>query len=331
MSLAAKQEVEAILIAGDVFDEYSDLEEARLSFVKIIEEYDIPVYAIAGNHEYLRKPTKATLSSYSLGSVNWFHDLPFSVLNTNFENWELAVIPYAMEYKEYRTWKIPSKKKTRILMAHGLIPEALVYTGPSEEEGSHLLEMSMLEIFQPDYIALGHIHKKSNFTLNQYNLYYPGSPRVWRKGETGERSVNIIHINPTGIVKVEPHVLKEAGVYIEYSMNILPDGSIPSIESIQGAIGKNDRVYIELSGLADQESIVQSNIKELKNSLSLKCRKLEISDENLKYFDGISNQVLVTNFLKHWDGLFLNAKSQEEKDILMEARQIGLESIISKI
>ncbi|MCC5816566.1 MAG: metallophosphoesterase [Leptospira sp.] len=331
LDLAKEQKVEAILISGDVFDTFTDLEKYRNQFIQETKNLDIPIYAIAGNHEYLRKSPAESLASFGMGCIHWYFQEDFALIEPNSGKWELAILPYSEKYSEYQNWKIPSKGKFRILMAHGMIPEAVSYTGPSEEEGDHLLELNLLANFQADYIALGHIHKKTSLKLGTNHLYYPGSPRVWRKGEDGFRTVNIIEIDNNKLLNVSEQIVVKAGRYIEENLQILPNGHLPdwSLEKIQAS--PYDYVHIVLSGFADSQSIVEENINKLETTNKGAVRKLIIDAESVQYMDGISGNSLVHKFLKLWQEKFDNQNNDKDREVLLEARQIGLQAISDRI
>lgn len=333
LETAKEKAVSAILLSGDVFDSFSDLENHRKDFLDCIPEDSPPIYAIAGNHEYLRKPVNSRLSSFDLSPIHWFHEPGFRILPSLDGSWELAVLPYSESYSDYRDWKIPEKRGIRILMAHGMLPEAMIYTGPSEEEGDHVLELDLLKRFEADYTALGHIHRTVAIPSQDPPIHYCGSPGVWRKGELGPRSVNLIHLEGDSGVRVESIPLPQVGEYREIRIPITPGGDIPTDELKRlrsGSFAEQDLVFLSVHGFVDREEDFLRKLENLRREWNPVFRNLEIDSTSMDYMDGISELPLVKKFLHTWEKMYANAPPGKERYILEEARQIGLQSISAK-
>lgn len=329
LDIGKSEKVEAICVAGDVFDTFEDLVACRETFLKLAVDSKLRIIAIAGNHEYLHIKNQ-NLATYDLSKISWFHNPGFHLATDESDSWELYALPYSQDYADYRNWKIPQKKKRRLLMAHGMLPEAVAYTGPDSEEGSHILEIDLLSKFDADCILLGHIHKRTDLQINGLSVHYPGSPRVWRKGEKGQRSVNLIEIPESGSIQVKALALAQAGVYREVLLNIEPNGNVQAWEPDQISANKEDYLSIELQGVADNETILNIWRDTKLKEWSQNYRKVAINTEMIKYLDGFSSEAIVKKFLEKWNVKF--AESPEDKiPILLKARQIGLEEIIGKI
>jgi len=329
LDIGIREKVEAVCVAGDVFDTFSDLVACRESFLKIAVESKLKIFAIAGNHEYLQMG-KQNLSTYDLSRISWFHNSGFHFATDSSDSWELIALPYSQDYTDYRNWKIPKKTKRRLLMAHGMVPEAVSYTGPDSEEGSHILEIDLLSRFDADCILLGHIHKRTDLQINGKSIHYSGSPRVWRKGEKGERTVNLIEIPDSGSIQIKPIQIKSAGVYREILLSIEPNGKVQDWEPEQVFAQKEDFLSIELQGVADSESVVNSWKEAKLNELSNQYRKVIIHTDMIQFLDGFSSETIVKKYLEKWNSKFATASS-DKMPILLKARQIGLEEIIGKI
>jgi DNA repair exonuclease SbcCD nuclease subunit len=330
LAIGNANQVNAVLVAGDVFDSYAEMESCRDSFLEIASESKLAIYAIAGNHEYL-SIGKQSLDTFDLTKIEWKFKPGFQQIEIKSKDWELFVIPYNQDYVDYRNWKIPNKDKPRVVMAHGLVPEAISYTGPDSELGSHILELDMLARFQADCIALGHIHRRMDIPIQNLPIFYPGSPRVWRKGEDGVRSVNLIEFDDSGNMQVKPIAIQSAGEYREFIINVQPDGNLPNFNPMDEGAGSQDFIFVIVKGVAENESILKNHIERKNTEWSKQFRKVEIDDSSVKYLEGISSQMIVKKFLEKWEEKIGTASTDSQKTILLKARQIGLEEIVSKL
>jgi len=330
--IALDKSVDAILLAGDVFDRFLDLKDFRKDFLDCISEQSPPIYAITGNHEYIGKTDRDEFHSFSLSPVQWFYEPGFFQVDKG--SWELILIPYSPSTLRYREWEIPPKSKPRILMAHGILPEALIYTGPSSEEGDHILELDLLQRFEPDSVALGHIHKATKLENLSFPVFYCGSPRIWRRGEEGVRSVNLFCLDSSTGFQVESIPIREAGINREIILQVTPSGEIPIERLLEFLNSKEycpkDSVYVTLMGFAESEHSVQENLEKLNKKLQSSFRNLEWNTQNLNYMSGISELSIVKSFLKRWEDAYNSATTEEERLILEESRQIGLDTISKK-
>lgn len=334
LNLAIQESISCILLAGDVFNSYQDLELTRKEFLDCIRltGFKGKIYAIPGNHEYIKIPTPNSLSTFDLRPVEWILGEPFTVFHPS-DSWELVAIPYKINYGNYIEWNIPSKLKTRIVMAHGLIPEAKVYTGPSEEEGDHIIEWDLIRQMDPDYVALGHIHKKTNLSNLNIQGGYPGSPLVWRAGEEGPRMVEIITIHKNNKIDVQSLELKDVGQYRKVTISVSSDSEISkkANETFSNAnYSPMDFIDLEFMGVTEKETEFNNIINEFKKNWEKKFRKIEINNEKMIFMDGILSNSLVQTFLEKIENKLQEAtlnNDYEQIAILQEAKLIGLKTI----
>jgi predicted phosphodiesterase len=328
-NIGLEEKAEAILISGDLFNEFSDIEACRSDLQSGLENYPIPIFAISGNHEILRI-NRGSLGSFSLGEIHWYHSEDPKLIPIESGNWELLVVPYQSVYQNYRDWKFPEKKKPRIVMAHGIVPELLAYTGIDEEEGDHILEIDMLRKLAGDYYALGHIHKPTSKNWNGLSLHYPGSPRVWRRGESGPRSVNLIQIGRTGEISVIQRKVQSAGEYRELEWNLKPDGSIPDIAP-EDSFSSNDMIQIKLIGFAESEPALAEVAKELERKWKIKFPRMQKVDlSHVEFLAGVQDEHLVRKFLAEWDQKVAEISDPKTLSLWNKARQIGVQAILDQ-
>ena len=107
------------------------------------------------------------------------------------------------------------------------------------------------------------------------NIYYPGSARIWRKGETGPRIFNKIELDKSLEIKQIPVI--SAGQYREYNLFLSLEGDAPDISRIETDWSENDWIYLSLAGIVEDEKIVSELDKKLTDKYSKTVRKFEIN------------------------------------------------------
>lgn len=191
MNLCEWEEVDLLLIAGDLFHRQPlmrELKEVNFLFSKLTKT---KVVFIVGNHDYL-KP-----DSY-YHTFTWGENV-FPLLNGHMgcvEFPELDTNIYGLSYHQkeitenlYERMMAPKKAKYEFLLAHG-----------GDEKHIPFKKDEMLALGY-DYIALGHIHKPQ--TLVENKMIYAGALEPTDKNDLG----------PHGYVK---GTITEEGVKAEF-------------------------------------------------------------------------------------------------------------------
>ncbi len=203
IDLCINEEVDALLIAGDLFDgELHSVKTAAFfsKEMRRLTEAQINAYILRGNHDALSKLTRHL-------------QLPDGVF----------VFP-----GKPRSFKM--KEKNAVL--HGLsfakpkVPDSLVSKYPAPVEGAiniGLLHTSLagsgahdtyspcsvddLETLGYDYWALGHIHKREVINGASGTIVMPGIPQGRHINEAGPKSVTLVDISDAHEVQTQEHFL----------------------------------------------------------------------------------------------------------------------------
>lgn len=214
LTIAKEEAVDAIVIAGDLYDRSVPAVEAIETFnemmiqLNLIEKY--PVFAISGNHD----------SSTRLETGGpWFSHLdfhlatrleqafqPIEFLETQFfllpyfepiaarmyfKNDEIRTIEQAMALVVAEMKKKFNPNKRHILVSHFFVAGSEKTESETKLTvgGLDTVPLNYLEEF--DYVALGHLHGKN--ALNGKNARYSGSPLKFSLSEmTQEKGVWIV-------------------------------------------------------------------------------------------------------------------------------------------
>jgi DNA repair exonuclease SbcCD nuclease subunit len=313
-----------LLLAGDVFDSWSDIEPMRASFRNTLEKLPsaTKVYYIPGNHEELRVKAGGSLVSFDFGRAKLLSEKPFSLVDIG--EAELLALPFQRDYSHYREWQVPQKKKAhRIILAHGTVP-GIAYIGLNEEDLDGILDLDLFSTFEADLALMGHLHGETITKKDKTTIAYPGSSRVWREGETGPRQVLLFNITEQGISPPEQIPIKTAGEYRIIPIYADPDGNLKPITRTQGT--QADWLSLEVSGVVEDESEVIKTIEKLKSEWQKKYRKITVNTEKLSVLSGISIHPLAIQFLKKWQEEEGQYKDADQEAYIL-ARFRGLEAI----
>ena len=318
--LCKKNNSGALLLAGDVFDSREEIKSLRTDFRAALDLLpdSCQVYFLPGNHEELRAKDTEDLESFDFGRAKLLAAKPWSLHDLDADT-ELLAVPFQKDYRDYRDWEIPRKKKAmRILLAHGTVM-GMAYTGPGEETDS-IIDEDMITFFQADLAAIGHLHKYSDTDRKNYRIIYPGSARVWREGEEGKRCV-LLGNTGTVPVRLEPLFLTSAGEYRVIPVFATPEGELCA--DIPKDISPADWLCLDLTGVVEEEPPVLAALEKLKTELEKKCRKVSAGTEKLSVLAGVSTHPLAGRFLRKWEEAAHSYKD-EEPGVYEQARLRGL-------
>ena len=224
LSIADSERVDAVLIAGDVYQRSSPQAEAMSLFdwfVSQLAERKISVFIVSGNHDsaqrisyfsalikasgiYVTEAFEVALQSVALRDaageiIVWM--LPFlrpSQVRRKLPGEKIATYQEAVE-AVLRQTPLDTKKRN-ILICHQFITGC--ETCDSEERavgGLDNIDAAVFDAF--DYVALGHIHKPQR--IGRDTLRYAGSPLKYSFSEAGhKKSVAIVELREKGDITV---------------------------------------------------------------------------------------------------------------------------------
>ena len=328
INVANQNEVNILLLSGDTFDTFDELVALAEEFKKTIKTLHnrCEVFLLAGNHEDLKRNGR-NISSYDLGipidNIIDTDSAPYRLIER--EYLEILAIPHQKQYGNYTEWKIPPKQKLRIAMVHALNND-LSFTGvDDEEEKTSVMDSDLFIRFNVDYAAFGHIHKTIEKQIGNTIMAYPGSPRVWRKDESGAKFVYLLESSqPVSFTKI---VIASAGEYKRYKINVALNGR-PEIdlEPISKEWTKNDWIWLDFEGLIEEMETFNNFKKEIMRKYEPQVRKLDCNVTDIKTCANISSQEIARKFLEIWETK-KPADLGDEMKAWEKARSIGLSKI----
>ena len=300
IKLAKEEDVDAIIIAGDVYDSSAPSAEAMDFydwFLNKLYQLKRPVIMISGNHDsserlnvassilkenniYIVTKLSEDLSPITLGDVA-FYPLPYfrpadvnRVYGSEARSYESAM-------KEVLSRIVLDPSKANVLITHqAILPLGLSIEASGSETSldidaggsvgeSEAIDVSLFGQF--DYLALGHIHKAQNIARN---ARYPGALLKYHvKEANAKRSFTIVDIQG------KEATIKEFPIELRRDLVILT-GTLEELLSMEGH--ENDYVQARLL----DEQIVDSPFAKLKAKYPY-CLGLEYPRINAKHDEAI--------------------------------------------
>jgi exonuclease SbcD len=334
VALAALEQVGLLLLAGDVFDTLDDAAALRGEFEARLEALpaDCSAIYVPGNHEALGANAQRRLGLFSFGKrVTVASDAQLLPVSPEVE---LLLIPHRVRFDDYQAWKIPPKQATyRIAVAHGTVA-GLAFLGPEaqedEAEAGGIIDPDLFSFHRVDYAAMGHLHAgRTARPSPDLFVAYPGSARVWRRGEAGPRHALLLDL----AVGVEPQevALASAGQWRSIELAIAQDGTV-DVGPAVAAAAKEDWLEVVLSGVVDDDTRRDEAVRTVTRALKDRVRRLDVlaPPEKVLVLDGISGNKVVRSFLDVW-ARRLAESPEPDRAAWHRARDIGLRRIVSVV
>lgn len=226
LQTAIVQKVDAILIAGDLYDRSIPPADAVAVFDHFLTQalgHQIRMIMIAGNHDSQERVS--FLEDVLQGQGLYISGVPKEELKTvRLQNTEIVLLPFCKPsqvqcstseeavrkllsgYWEKEKEQTGDEKKSRILVTHYFVTDSGREPELSDSEATiHVgsldnVDASVFEGF--DYVALGHIHKKQQ--IGQRPVYYAGAPLKYSFGEAGSiKGMLLVTVGDEGLKRVE--------------------------------------------------------------------------------------------------------------------------------
>ena len=309
------ENVELVLIAGDVFDTYTPSAEAEEIFYRGIKELSkrCAVLVISGNHDdYVRLTAASALAEeqnvYIIGNnltpVNCAKrgevypvksGNGWVIFEGDGERVYINALPYPNEarFKEGRSDETFEEKMTRwiacgeegktdkipsVFLSHIFVAGGTVSDSEREIDlgGARVVPVSLLP--DCDYCALGHLHRRQRLADN---VFYSGAPMQFSFDECGAvKSVNLFDLTSEGVKNFKQVELKSARKLIRLQANVVKEGA--------ELLAANKEYYVELTLNLNAPMTPQENgtLHEHENLVSLKAEVQSVENT----FEVITNK-----------------------------------------
>lgn len=223
--LAEEQTVDAVLLAGDLYDKPVPPAEAVTlldGFLTRLSGGGIPVFAISGNHDSPERLAFATRLLAGEGihlTAQYQGPQPPFLLQDEYGDVAIYALPYLKpalvrhwnpeadiaSYEEAVSYALGQwavdKTRRNVLLAHQFVTGGV--TCESEERSVGGVDQIPAPLFAAfDYVALGHLHGPQS--VGRPTLRYSGSPLKYSFSECGhEKSVTLVTLKEKGQVEIQ--------------------------------------------------------------------------------------------------------------------------------
>lgn len=225
VDLAEEEKVDAVLLAGDLYDKPVPPAEAVTlldRFLTRLSGGGIPVFAISGNHDSPERLAFATRLLAGEGihlTAQYQGPQPPFLLQDEYGDVAIYALPYLKpalvrhwnpeadiaSYEEAVSYALGQwavdKTRRNVLLAHQFVTGGV--TCESEERSVGGVDQIPAHLFAAfDYVALGHLHGPQS--VGRPTLRYSGSPLKYSFSECGhEKSVTLVTLREKGQVEIQ--------------------------------------------------------------------------------------------------------------------------------
>ena len=248
IDLCIKEQVDALLVAGDIFDGADHSLRAQLKFVEglgRLEKEGIRSFVCHGNHDPL-DGWEAQLA-FPAGCHRFGPEVEGIPM---FEGEPDRAIVYGISYprREVRENLVPKFGTAK----RGPFNIGLLHANVdgNKEHGSYApCTLNDLALTAISYWALGHVHTRQTLSAANPTVVYPGNPQGRQPNERGARGVYVVEVNDAGQVDLEFHA-------VDVVRWELLEVNISELETDQGLLDAIDRKVADCQGAADGRSAI---------------------------------------------------------------------------
>ena len=324
---AKNQRVKVIIIAGDLFDDTSISDLYLKELKRVFSKVNFKIIISPGNHD--------PFTPDSPYNTNWpknvFIFKSLKMEKISFPEYDLDIWGSAFQgpYKSQSFMNLSDvdKSKINLCVIHGNLSN-------SENDDYCPISAGYIESSGMDYIALGHIHKRSNIgCVGRTQFAYPGCPEGSGFDEPGEKGFYIGTI-AKGICELQfKKVCRRTYENLEINISNLNsecDIIDKILDHIQNEFGPNylDNIYrIRLTGETSEDFFVDINGIESQVNDKVFFVKLidetetEIDAEKLKFRNDFKSIFIKKMLVKIETSI-----TDEEKDANKLALKLGLKA-----
>lgn len=319
---ATTEDVDAMVVAGDLFD--SNSVSGYLSR-RVVSEFaklhQVPVLILPGTHDWLNETC--------VYHRREFRDAPniqvFGIDGSMFEVGDAAIHGYATHSKgrerPLRALTADPDADVNIAVVHGSIKIA-----SKSSPQDYLITNEDIDRSGQDYVCLGHWHKKQDFSVNGVPAHYPGAPEQLKFGEAGGAGCVLIVELKGGRVEVEP-VQVGRFTWIEKTIDFAKYPPGPSLDAEIGAAAGDDVLMrVKLAGVLPKG--VRIDASEVEQRFEEEFFHIEVDTSRIGFqlddLEGLFPKGTVgALYIERLQREIKKARKSEDKERLLEALHRG--------
>ncbi|OFG51316.1 exonuclease SbcCD subunit D [Listeria monocytogenes] len=296
-TVAIKEAVDFILIAGDIYDSEDQSVRAQARFakeMKRLEAASIPVFMIHGNHDFIEKhKEKLALPS----NVHVFSEQVEIMSHKTATGVSVNIYGFSYNERHIRSsrvgeYKIQGDADFHIALLHGSEVS-------SSEEHDVYAPFRVQEISKKgfDYWALGHIHKRQ--LLAEYpSIYYPGNIQGRNRKESGEKGASIITLSEASttidFIGTSPIIWEEAVITLPENseINAFYRETTKLLESYQG---RSHSYFLHIIVKMENKQKIDTN-----DWLQMLQEEVEITDNTFVWIHKLTTEITNQSNSQTW-------------------------------
>ncbi|RJA55250.1 exonuclease SbcCD subunit D [Listeria monocytogenes] len=296
-TVAIKEAVDFVLIAGDIYDSEDQSVRAQARFskeMKRLEVANIPVFMIHGNHDFIEKhKEKLTLPS----NVHVFSEQVDVMSHKTATGVSVNIYGFSYNERHIRSsrvdkYKIQGNADFHIALLHGSEVS-------SSEEHDVYAPFRVQEISKKgfDYWALGHIHKRQ-LLAESPSIYYPGNIQGRNRKESGEKGASIITLSEASttidFIGTSPIIWEEAVITLPENseINAFYRETTKLLESYQG---RSHSYFLHIIVKMENKQKIDTN-----DWLQMLQEEVEITDNTFVWVHKLTTEITNQSNSQTW-------------------------------
>ncbi|EKZ4847642.1 exonuclease SbcCD subunit D [Listeria monocytogenes] len=296
-TVAIKEAVDFVLIAGDIYDSEDQSVRAQARFakeMKRLEAANIPVFMIHGNHDFIEKhKEKLALPS----NVHVFLEQVEVMSHKTATGVSINIYGFSYNERHIRSsrvgeYKIQGDADFHIALLHGSEVS-------SSEEHDVYAPFRVQEISKKgfDYWALGHIHKRQ-LLAESPSIYYPGNIQGRNRKESGEKGASIITLSEASttidFIGTSPIIWEEAVITLPENseINAFYRETTKLLESYQG---RSHSYFLHIIVKMENKQKIDTN-----DWLQMLQEEVEITDNTFVWVHKLTTEITNQSNSQTW-------------------------------
>ncbi|EAH0805266.1 exonuclease SbcCD subunit D [Listeria monocytogenes] len=296
-TVAIKEAVDFVLIAGDIYDSEDQSVRAQARFskeMKRLEVANIPVFMIHGNHDFIEKhKEKLRLPS----NVHVFSEQVEVMSHKTATGVSVNIYGFSYNERHIRSsrvdkYKIQGNADFHIALLHGSEVS-------SSEEHDVYAPFRVQEISKKgfDYWALGHIHKRQ-LLAESPSIYYPGNIQGRNRKESGEKGASIITLSEASttidFIGTSPIIWEEAVITLPENseINAFYRETTKLLESYQG---RSHSYFLHIIVKMENKQKIDTN-----DWLQMLQEEVEITDNTFVWVHKLTTEITNQSNSQTW-------------------------------
>ncbi|EAF1497220.1 metallophosphoesterase family protein [Listeria monocytogenes] len=296
-TVAIKEAVDFVLIAGDIYDSEDQSVRAQARFAKEmnrLEAANIPVFMIHGNHDFIEKhKEKLALPS----NVHVFSEQVEVMSHKTATGVSVNIYGFSYNERHIRSsrvgeYKIQGDADFHIALLHGSEVS-------SSEEHDVYAPFRVQEISKKgfDYWALGHIHKRQ-LLAESPSIYYPGNIQGRNRKESGEKGASIVTLSEASttidFIGTSPIIWEEAVITLPENseINAFYRETTKLLESYQG---RSHSYFLHIIVKMENKQKIDTN-----DWLQMLQEEVEITDNTFVWVHKLTTEITNQSNSQTW-------------------------------